>query len=1055
MNVPKFCMERRAISIAVMLVFLIWGIVTYYTMSRREDPEIVIRAAQLVTIWPGAEVDKIEQLVTRPLEMAIKEVAEVDEIKSDSRVGLSSIIIKVLQSVDDVETVWTKIRAKLARVQPTLPEGCLTPNFDTDFGDVAVMLLAMYQSPMPGQTKIAYPYTMRQMDDFLKEVEDIIQAIPMVGKIEKYGLQQEVVYIEADAREWGQLAISAQQLAQILQGRNIVAPGGVISTPNHDYTIKPSGEFLSPEQIKSVLVGVQNGSPIHLGELNFTISRRYEEPPSKYTRFCSPDYIGKDKRCPCVILSFSMRSGYNVVELGNLVRKKIREISQTILPPDLHLEVVSDIPSRVDESVNEFIQNLWEAIIIVVLVALLMIGFRGSMIMAAAIPLSMITGIGTMSLFHVDLEQCSIAALIIALGMLVDNAVVISDNVIRLISLGVPKKEACWKGANELFIPVLNSTLTTVAAFLPMLTIPGDTGDYIRSLPIMVSSTLMISLFVAMTITPMMCYLMLSEADPNKKGNPELLPHEPIQKGILGWYGRLIGWSLDHQFLLLFLALVIFCASLCLVPVIGTAFFPKGLRNQFVVEINLPAGSSIAQTDRVVAQVEDILLKHSTIKENGKTIHRLKNSIAYIGLSGPRFFLSIKPQPPKPYFALIMVNTHSKWYSQGLMDDIKPELLKIVGAQIVIRPLDMGPPLDTPVNIRIRGQDPQLLLHFAKEVEARLEKIPGTDVVHNSWGSQSYQLAVDVSEDAANLAGVSHIGIANTLYGYFNGIQLTTYREGRHEIGVVIRVKPEQRRNLEYLDYLYVEGQRGKVPLNAIAKVTPTWQMSLIQRRNLIRTIEVRSFLKEGYLTSKIIAQVMPILHREILLPPGYTIEVGGEFEETQKSQGDVINALQIALVLILLPLIFQFNSFLKSLIIFVTMPLSVVGALLGLWISGWPLGFMPILGMVSLCGVVVNNAILLLDFIENAAAQGMPLRTALICSGQIRMRPIFITSLTTVAGFVPLAIFGGPLWEGMAYVMIFGLLISTLLTLVVIPTVFLLFVQLFKMRVVTTISNE
>lgn len=1059
MNVPQFAMERRVITLSIMTVLMIWGIAVYFTISRREDPEIVIRVSQLVTVWPGAEVSKIEQLVTRPLEMAIKEISEVDEIESQSRVGLSSILIRLLPDVTDTDLVWTKVRAKIQRVQPTLPDGCLTPNLNTDFGDVSVMLLAMYQTPLPGKTTISHPYTMRQMDDFLKEVEDQIQEIKMIGKIEKYGLQKEVIYIEADAREWGQLAINARALSQILQNRNIVAPGGVISTPNIDYTLNPSGEFLSTDQIESVLVDAKNGAPVRLAELNFNISRRYEEPPSSYARYCSPNYSGEDHRCPCVILCFSMRSGYNVVKLGDEVQKKIRQISSHLLPPDLHLEVVSNIPDRVSESVAEFVENLWEAMLLVILVALVMIGWRGALIMATAIPICIVTAIGTMSLFHIDLEQCSIAALIIALGMLVDNAVVVSDNVIRLINLGVPKKEACWRGANELFVAILNSTLTTVAAFLPMLLIPGDTGRYIRSLPIVVSSTLVISLFVAMTITPMMCYVLLPERrkeesnaaanETNKANtnspNDEEFPREPISTGILGVYGRMMNWSLNHKFIVVLLAIVLLFASFSLLPVVGTAFFPRGLRNQFLIEVDLPAGSSIAHTDRIVYEIEKTLMQCSPVQRKGKTIQRFQNSVAYIGMSGPRFFLSIEQQPPKPYFAQLMVNTTSKRETDQFIEDIRQELNKISGARIIIRPLAMGPPVHNPVAIRVKGTDPQVLLALAQRMEKYMEQVPGTTQVHHSWGTQSYQLTVDVDENAAHLAGVSNLGIANTLYGYFSGIPLTTYREGRHQISVMLRVKPEQRNSLDYLDYLYIEGLKGKVPLNAVAKVTPDWQISLIQRRNLIRTIEICSFVKPGFLTNNVSKQAMALLQKEVPLPPGYSYEVGGESEKTEESQGDLIVALEIALVLIALPLIFQFNSLWKTAVIFVSMPLALVGVFPALLVSGWPLGFMPILGIVSLCGVVVNNAILLLDFLDAAREKGISLHTALICCGQIRMRPIFITSLTTAGGFVPLALYGGPLWEGMAYVMIFGLILSTALTLVIIPIVYKIFASLFE----------
>lgn len=1051
MNISKLAMEKRPITLAFVLIFLAWGISAFFTISRREDPAITIRGSLLTTFWPGAEVEKVEQLVTRPLEIAIKEVSEIEKITSNTSIGVSSITVKILDNVKNPHEVWNRVRAKIQSVEPFLPEGCQKPDLNTDFGEVAVIVLAMYQTPLPGQNKIpeANRYTMREMDDMLKELEDVIQEIPMVGKISQYGLQNEVIYIETDAREWGQMAVDARKLTALLQQHNSIAPGGNISTSYLNYSIKPSGEFLNHEHIKSVVVSSKNGVPIHLGDLNLKIDRRYIEPKDKYCRFVSPDCAMEGKKCDCLILSMTMRPGYNVVELGKVVRAKLKQACESLLPPDIKIDIVNDIPRQVSSSINNFLNNLWQAIALVVGISILIIGVRISIIMATAIPLSIIVSIGSMTLFDVALEQCSIASLIIALGMLVDNAVVISDNVLRLMEKGIPKKEACWRGAQELFVPALTSTLTTIAAFLPMLLIPDMTGEYIRSLPIVVSSTLTISLFVAMTVTPVMCFLFLEEKKGLSCSEQELQHPEISTQGILGKYALVLEWSFSHKACVFSISGILFLASLGMIPFIGTAFFPKDLRNQFWIEVELPAGSSIEHTYRITQQVEDILLEKGETIIRGKKVQRFKNSISYVGHFGPRFFLSIDEEPPRPHYTQIMVNTTSKNYTEAFLEEVHAKTKEIAGARIIVRALVMGPPVKTPISLRIRGYDPDVLFSLAQEVQKHLEKLPGTEHVHNSWGNRAYQLAIDIDQDAANLAGISNIAVANALYGYFSGITMTTYREDRHQIPVVLRVKPEQRQNLDYLDYLYMEGENGKVPLNAIAKIDLKLKLASIQRRNLLRTIEVNSFLEPGYLSSKILSQIMPVLKEKITFPPGYLWEIGGENEETSTSQKNVARALQISLFLIFLTLVIQFNSFAKPLIILLTLPMSLIGALFGIWISGWPLAFMPILGIVSLGGVVVNNAIILIDFIQSSVLQGNPLQKSLVCAGQQRMRAIMITTLTTIGGFIPLAISGGPLWEGMAYVMIFGLASSTLLTLILIPLVYLVFVEKFKMNAV------
>ena len=1041
MNLPRFGLTHRSIVFAFLAVLLAAGLTNFATMSRREDPEITIRDALIITSWPGAPATNVEELVSDPLEKVIAEIPEVDTITSESLVGLSVIQVTADDRVTDTDQVWDDVRAKVRAVQPKLPQGVDPPFVNSDFGDVYEIVFALYQIRIPGTQRIDRPYTARQLEIFAERIEDEVELIDSVARVDFWGVQPERIYVEVDSADWAKINLAANQLRDIFEARNIVQPGGELDTERVRYAVNPTGEFTSVSEMNDLVVGRVDGNlPVRLGDLPIRIDRRYEEPPRTLARLTRPEAPHR----PSVVLGVSMKSGRNVTEMSRAVDGVIAGLRGNVLPPDLALTRVNDLPRQVNSRIGGLRTNLLQGMLIVLAVALLTMGWRPALIMVTAIPLSMALAFAVVPYFGVELEQFAIASLIIALGMVVDNAIVVSDNALRLMREGMPKSEAAIKGAQDLAVPIMTSTLTTIFAFLPMLTIVGNVGEYVASLPVVVAATLGSSFFVAMLVTPIMCAWLLKvpafvEAEEND-GQPTAPP----------LYDRVMSWCLDRKGVVLGSATVVFLGSLLLLPVIGSQFFPSGLRDQFFIKVWLPEGSPIGATSRIAREVEEILLDLSPVTEEGQTIHRLANVVTFIGTGGPRLMLTQEPEYDYPYYALLLVNTSDPVYTAKYAREVRREVAKFHQARITVDLFVLGPPIKDPVAFRLIGRDVDVLRRAARKMVHIFKETPGTVRPYDNWGAMGYQVELKIDSHAANLAGVTNADVAFTTRSLLSGAHLTTYREGDHLVPVMLRTLREKRRDLNDLSGIFVSGASGKVPLESIAKVVPTWNPAVIARRNNLRTVTVGSRVEEGVLANSVGAQIKPRLEQLIgALPAGYFLEEGGEQEETAKAQSQVVRAVGIAIVLISLVLIAQFNSLLKPLIILFTVPMAMIGVLIGLLVTGWAMGFMAMLGVLSLAGIVINNAIVLIDFIETNAAEGHDLRSAVTSAGRLRMRPIILTTLTTIGGLLPLSLFGGALWAPMTNGMIFGLIFSTVLTLVVIPTLYVAFVERFKMKVV------
>ncbi|QDT03998.1 Toluene efflux pump membrane transporter TtgE [Rubripirellula lacrimiformis] len=1136
MNLAEIAMKYRTVVFTFVAMLTAWGTYTFTTMPRREDPAFTIRTCVVSTSWPGTPAIKVEELVTDKIEDELDSIEEVDYLKSETTTGQSVIYVNLEDNVppSQVQQVWDKVRARIDKTP--MPDENVRPIVNDEFGDTSIMVLGVYQTPLEGEDSVDEQnrYSSRELEVYADRVRDALRVLPGVAKVEKYGVQNEAIYIETDLGTWSQLELTSSQLKRLVADRNIVLPGGDFSTPDGKFNVKPSGEFDAMSEIESVSVaGVKSGDSynrVSITDIGLTVRRDAVDPPQVICRFTEPRGT-----FPAVMVGMTMKSGENIVQICDAATERINRLINVdqALPRDITVRPISKLSDNVTKKINEVIVNVVEAIIIVVIVVFLFVGLRTSMVMAANIPFVVLGSIALIRLFGVELEQISLASIIIALGLLVDNAVQVCDQTRVNILSGMTPRDAAVQGAKSLAMPMLVGTLTTVAAFLPMLiALTGGGAEYVYSLPVTLSTTLLLSWFYAMTV----CVL-LSAIFIRAPKNP-LLPNAPLpwlnyqadryfsawmakrrrnkdgnQQGqavqdsdtageslkvataesptggnvFLAIYGLTARIALKFKWITVLTSVVMLVATLQL-PV-SSEFFPVDRRDQFYVQVTLPETSTVEQTNLVVAQAEQILKKLSPFTDSeGNAIERLRAMRSMTAQGGARWSLGVNPPAPETNTAEILIRTTAGELTEGMITDFRdaveagnPELgiEPIAGARITTKRIQMGPPAN-PVEIRVSGEgfaDIPELRRIVEEIKQMLRDDPDTWDVADSWGVDGFQLNVDVDEEKASLSGVTSANVADTLNAYFTGLQLTTFREGDHLVPVYFRLRPEDREDLSGIDNAFVEGTNGKLPLGSIAKVVQTWQPGKIERRDQNRTVEVSSEVRDGASGNDVVQRIFNSDQMKDLrkrLPVGYKVEIGGALEESQDAGVQMMTSFLISILLIVLILVIQYNGWSKTLVILTTLPLAMIGAWFGLWLTDNPLGFMPQLGLLSLFGIVLNTGIIFMEFADiliaekrdelqrNHQSDGpivglskVEFRECLIAAGKQRMLPIFLTTATTIGGLLPLALTGGPLWIGMAWLMIFGLIVATLLTLYIVPALYAIIVETFGIRPVPAVDGD
>jgi len=1196
MNISQFFVSKRPIAWTAMFSVLAWGAYAYFMMPQRQDPIIPVVTGVILTPYPGAEAEKVEQEVTRKIERKVAENPAVEHVKSISRPGISIVYVELFESERNAELVWQDIRGKLGEI-PDLPQAAGKPTqsfLNKDFGDsVAVMLTissppvtdleialraksireaieahrlqtpadlpaapsaerwtgvlvypstvarshvvrmgrtlaqnliesrvareaAIVEAPSAGMLDVALSpgktrddlqkatdrwereaagpanyqpdvwqpfwiqdldglehelqqaardkYSYRELKHFADRIRDRLKQSPFVAQIDLVGVQDEQVWLTYSGQRLNQFGITPLALVDRIRQRNINIPGGQVELPDQNVVVRPTGEYTSAAEIGDTILALSDrGYPLYLRDL-VEVTRGYKDPAdvlnfrtikvapgeepdqdhgamehaSHEENVVPDDYELQTGRA--ITISVRQVKGTHIANYDRDVTAAIEEMKLQ-LPQDLLIERTSNEPGEVHHKIHSFNKCLIEAIVIVVLVSIVFMEWRSALLVAVCIPITVAMTLGMAQLVGIDLQQVSIAALIIALGMLVDAPVVAADAINRELAHGQPRSVAAWLGPKRLSRAVFYATLTNIVAFLPLLLVQGKTGDFIYSLPIVVSLSLVSAMLVAWTFAPLLGFFVLK----GQKGF-ESSDGKPAS-GFPRLYKAFVERCIAHRFVSAAVAVGVLVSGGLLVRSIGSSFFPKDLHDVFVVNLDLPEGSPIRQTRDVAL---DAIRQIDALE--GK---RVRSYTTFVGAGGPRFWLSIEPEQRADNYAQILVHTADKHETASVVDRLKKELpARIADARVRTQMLETGPPIGIPVQLRLYGPSTEELRELAAQVKTRLRSIPGTIDVHDDWGDPVFQMTLNIDHDRAAMSGLTHQDIAAAVGTGLSGLSVSHVRERDRLIDIMLRLRPSERSRLDDLYSLNVVNAATGVglPLRQLATFEREIVTPKIRRRAHERCITVRCDAVPGVLPSQIVADLQRVLpaassaggsdRNAIVFPTGYRWEFGGEKFEQDKGFKSLSIALVVSFVAIYLALVLQFNSATQPILIYAAVPFGVIGGLTGLLIFGSTFGFMAFLGVASLAGLIISHVIVLFDFIDEMRHKGEPLRKAVVDAGLARLRPVVVTVLACVGGLIPLAMSGGPLWEPMCYVQIAGMLVATLVTLVLVPVLYVIFVE-------------
>ena len=1007
-------LKYPVVTLLLASVLVCVGLHALWKMPRMEDPNITIRTGLVLAVYPGATSEQVEKQVTRTLEEHILKFPEVRKEKtySTSRPGVCVINVELEDHVKNSDIFWAKLRHEMAETKNrSLPQEVMGPVVNSDFGDTVAMLVAVH-----GQR-----YGYRELRDHVDRIQDELRSIRDVGKVATYGEQSEQIWVSTSMERLAQYSTDPARMIQALQGRNIIEPSGDLEADKTKVPLRTTGSFTKLDQVRNLLVDVsRTGQPVYLRDFA-NVERRYED-PSFLTRFDGE---------PSVMISVEMQRGRNIVELGEQVSAAMSRL-RPLLPPDLKLDLVADQPTAVKERMQNMGHEFLLAIISVILVTIILLPLRVAVIAAVAIPVTISTTVGMMSTFGMELHQVSIAALIVVLGIVVDDAIVIADNYVELLDHGVPRSEAAWRSASEMFIPVLTATLTIIASFLPLLIISGSSGEFICALPITVAIALSVSFIVAIMLTPLLCRFFIKQGlHSHEPGDTKTKKKFNMLDQLQTIYNKAIVFFMGRKALAVTLGVAAFAAGLALFQFVPQQFFPSAERNQCVIDVWMPQGTRIEGTDEVMHRIEHHLASDPDVQHYS----------SFVGQSAPRFYYNVNPQQPDAAYGQFIVQSKSAKLTPALVTRLRTELARVAPeARSIVKELQQGAQQEAPVEVRISGNDVVQLKGIGQKVEDILREQPAAQFVHNDYYNDSYLVDVRVNEELANRSGLTNASVSHVLAGGFDGMPVSTYWEGNRAVTIKLRLDPAHRSSFEDVSNTYVPSQvtTARVPVRSLATLEPQWQTSRIVRRNGVYTLTVRAFPKHDHYASELINATSAKI-KGIPLPPGFSIYYGGEMYNQNETFPQMVGALGISLAVIFLILLVQFRTISDPLVIMASIPLTLLGAVIGLLVTKNPFGFTAFMGLISLCGIVVRNGIVLVDYIHEKMRAGHSLEDAATEAGERRLRPIFLTTMAAAVGVTPMILSGSSLWSPIASVIAFGLVFSMFFTLLVVPVLFVL----------------
>jgi multidrug efflux pump subunit AcrB len=1014
MNLTEFSINRNRVVLSILAVVMVMGVLFYTTLSRDSMPPYTIRVASIVSSFPGASPERVEELVSDKIEKIAQELPELKSVKSTSRTGLSVVNVELKMEVkpEELQPVWDRLRRKLSTVKG-LPNNVHPQLKDDGIGEVFGIAVGI----------ISDGFAYAEMKDYADDLRDDLIKLDDAAKVELKGVQDERVFVEFENTRLKTYGLTANKLQNIIAGTNILSSGGTINVESERIILEPTGNFNDIASIRNMLIPVgQNSQVLALKDIT-TVKKGYINPPKQKVRINGKDAIS---------LHVSLKKGANIIKLGKELDIVLAEWKDK-LPIGLEVSRLASIDTYIDLKISDFIGNLLQAIAIVLAVMLFFLGIRTGLVIASLIPIVTITTLMIMGLIDIGLNQISLAALIMALGMMVDNAIVVAESVMVKMEEGISVKRAAIESCSELFTPLLISTLTTSAAFLAFFMAESVMGDIMGPIFVVITIALLSSWVIALSIVTLFCVFFL-KVKPKEDGKVSFL--DRLINGLKSKYKDLILLALSWKKSVLVLIVFMFFLSIFGFGFLSFVFFPDSDRNMITVDVNLPEGTKIESTTAVVNALESYML--SDLKITDSKTDGIVDWSAYIGEGPAAYDLGYNADEANSNYAHILINT-----SSFLVNNLMVEKLDAFGfenfpnADIKVGLLGSGGG-GTPVEIEVSGDNPDKLASISEAIKAKLFTISGTKNIKDDWGPKGKKFVIDIDANKAQTAGVTNKDIATSLQTVLDGFQAGEYREGDKSIPIVMKSDQKKEQSLSSLETLniYAQNSGKSVPLLQVASIVPEWQYSKIKRVNLTRTIKVSSELTITGNASEVTKNITPWLEEQKeIWGKGYSYELGGDAKSSAENMGAVAKYLPLSAFIIVMLLIIQFNSFRKMIMIVCTIPLGVIGMVLGLLLFGVPFGFMAFLGVISLAGIVINNAIVLVDRIEieENELKRKP-QDAIIAACLQRFRPILLATFTTVLGLIPLYLGGGEMWEPMAVTIMIGLLFGTVITLLFIP---------------------
>lgn len=1039
-NLSEWALRHRSLVVYAMLVLAIAGTLSYLGLGRSEDPKFTFKVMVVRTLWPGAAADEVASQVTERIEKKLMETGQYEAIRSYSRPGESQVIFMARDAMEssDVPALWYQVRKKVGDIRHTLPRDVVGPFYNDEFGDTFGNVYAL--------TGKGFDYAV--LKDYAERVQLSLQEQPDVGKIELFGVQDERIWIEVDNTRLATLGVPAQAVFDALNAQNAVAPAGFFETPSSRIALRVDGRFDTVDEIRAF--------PLRVGDRTFRLGdiarvvRGFADPPAPRMRFMGEDAIG---------IGVSMREGGDILELGKTLEREFARLQDT-LPAGMELRKVSDQPAAVTASVGEFVRVLAEAVAIVLLVSFFSLGVRTGLVVALSIPLVLAMTFAAMDYFGVGLHKISLGALVLALGLLVDDAIIAVEMMAIKMEQGFSRLKAAAFAWESTAFPMLTGTLITAAGFLPIATAQSSVGEYTRSLFQVVTIALLVSWLAAVVFIPYLGDRLLPDGGHAPAPKPGSLrarwhawrlrladrhpafhdllapapapqdgvPHDPYATSFYRRFRSWVQWCVRRRKTVIAITAGIFVASVVLFRFVPQQFFPESSRPELMVDMELAEGSSLAATAAQAAKMEKILATRKDVS----------NYVAYVGTGSPRFYLPLDQQLPAANFAQFVlmptgVDTRED-VRQWLLDEVFPQFPDV---QLRVTRLENGPPVGYPVQFRVSGEHIDQIRQIAYRVREKVLANPHVANVNLDWDEPSKVVRLKIDQERARAVGVTSAQLAQALSSALSGSTVGTYREGNELIEMQVRGATRERTELESLRNLMVPTSSGRsVPITQVATLEYGFEEGIIWHRDRRPTMTVRADILDGTQPPTVTAQIDPTLAaiRESL-PTGYSIEVGGTVEDSARGQNSINAGMPLFLVAVFTLLMLQLRSFSRSIMVLLTAPLGLIGVTLFLLIFRVPFGFVAMLGTIALAGMIMRNSVILVDQIEQDRHDGREAWEAIVEATVRRFRPIVLTALAAILAMIPLSrsAFFGP----MAVAIMGGLTVATALTLLFLPALY------------------